>query len=295
MRIALQVPSFSWPGGPGQIGPTFRRIAVEAEQAGLAGLWVMDHFFQIRGVGPAEDPMLEGYTALAYAAAVTERIELGTLVTGVTYRHPGVLIKTVTTLDVLSGGRAWLGIGAAWNEQEHLGLGVPYPAVSERFERLEETLQIAGKMWAGDESPFEGKHYRLERPLNSPPALSRPHPKIMVGGGGEKKTLRLVAQYADACNLFGDPAAVTHKLSVLRQHCEALGRNYDDIEKTVLTTAVLSADGAGDSETVARAAERLAAYAEVGVQTVIVNNLTGIATPGAVERYGQLAQQLASA
>lgn len=294
MRIALQVPSFTWAGGPDQIGPTFKRIAVEAEQAGLAGLWVMDHFFQIGPVGPVDDPMLEGYTALAYAAAVTERIELGTLVTGVTYRHPGVLIKTVTTLDVLSGGRAWLGIGAAWNEEEHRGLGVPYPPVAERFERLEETLQIAGKMWAGDESPFEGSHYRLERPLNSPPALSRPHPKIMIGGGGEKKTLRLVAQYADACNLFGDPAQVTHKLSVLREHCEALGRDYDAIEKTVLVTSVLSADGAGDTETVEQAAERVAAFAEVGVQTVIVNNMTDIGAPGSVERYGQLAQKVAN-
>jgi F420-dependent oxidoreductase-like protein len=297
MRLALQVPSFTWPGGPEQIGPTFKRIAVEAEQAGLAGLWVMDHFFQIRGVGPAEDPMIEGYTALAYAAAVTERIELGTLVTGVTYRHPGVLIKTVTSLDVLSGGRAWLGIGAAWNDEEHRGLGVPYPPTAERFERLEETLRIGQQMWSGergDETPFEGKHYQLERPMNSPQSISRPHPKIMIGGGGEKKTLRLVAQYADACNLFGEPDAVTHKLEVLRQHCADVGRDYEAIEKTVLATVVLSDDGAGDTETVEAAAERLAALGQAGVQQTIVNNMTDIAAPGALERYGLLVEKIAA-
>ena len=202
MRLGLQVPDFTWPGSPQSLGPTFAAIARNAEASGMASFWVMDHFFQISMVGPPEHEMLEGYTALAFAAGVTERIRLGTMVTGVTYRHPGVLVKTVTTLDVLSGGRAILGIGAAWNEEEHRGLGVPYPALGERFERLEETLQIAHQMWAGDDSPFAGKHYQLERPLNSPPALSQPHPPILVGGGGEKKTLRFVAQYADACNIF---------------------------------------------------------------------------------------------
>ncbi|MFD0541666.1 TIGR03560 family F420-dependent LLM class oxidoreductase [Actinomadura luteofluorescens] len=187
MRIGLQVPSFTFPGGPEQIGPAFARVAREADQGGLHSLWVMDHFFQIGMVGPPQDPMLEGYSALAYAAALTERITLGTMVTGVTYRHPGVLVKTVTTLDVLSGGRAWLGIGAAWNDEESRGLGVPFPPTAERFERLEETLRIAHRMWEGDETPFEGDHYTLERPLNSPPALRRPHPPILVGGGGRRR------------------------------------------------------------------------------------------------------------
>ena len=234
MRIGLQIPSFSWSGGPEQIGPTFGRLARDADQAGLHSMWVMDHFFQIGVVGPPEEPMLEAYTALAYAAGQTEQITLGTMVTGTVYRHPGILVKTVTTLDVLSGGRAWLGIGAAWNDEEARALGVPFPPVAERFERLEETLQIARQMWAGDESPYHGTHYRLERPLNSPPALRRPHPPILIGGGGERKTLRLVARYADACNLFDAPE-LAHKLEVLREHCDNEGRDYAEIEKTVLT------------------------------------------------------------
>jgi F420-dependent oxidoreductase-like protein len=234
MRIGLQIPNFSWAGGPEQLGPTFGRIARDADQAGLHSLWVMDHFFQIGGVGAPEEPMLEGYAALSYAAGITERITLGTMVTGTVYRHPGVLVKTVTTLDVLSGGRAWLGIGAAWNYEESRALGIPFPPVAERFERLEETIRLALQMWAGDESPYEGKHYRLDRPLNSPPALQRPHPPILIGGGGEKKTLRLVARYADACNLFDAPE-LAHKLQVLRDHCERERRDYAEIEKTVLT------------------------------------------------------------
>jgi F420-dependent oxidoreductase-like protein len=291
MRIGLQVPSFTWPGGPAQIGPTFARIARDADQAGLSSLWVMDHFFQISMVGPPEQEMLEGYGALAFAAALTERITLGTMVTGVTYRHPGVLVKTVTTLDVLSGGRAWLGIGAAWNEEEHLGLGVPYPPVAERFERLEETLRIATQMWDGDERPFTGTHYQLQRPLNSPPALSRPHPRILIGGGGEKKTLRLVAQYADACNLFESPD-LARKLQVLAGHCEALGRDGAQIEKTVLGTVSLSKDGADGTQTPAQAAERFAALAALGVDQVIVNTPT-VAQPGIFEQFADLAAALA--
>ncbi|WP_433478109.1 LLM class F420-dependent oxidoreductase [Spirillospora sp. CA-142024] len=267
MRIGLQVPSFTFPGGPEQIGPTFGRIAREADQGGLDSLWVMDHFFQIRGVGPSEDPMLEGYSALAYAAALTERITLGTMVTGVTYREPGILVKTVTTLDVLSGGRAWLGIGAAWNEEESRGLGVRFPPVAERFERLEETLRIAHQMWKGDESAFEGEHYRLERPLNSPPALRRPHPPILIGGGGEKKTLRFVAKYADACNLF-DGDELPHKLDVLREHCEREGRDYAEIEKTSLSLLAgrPSVDAAVDA--IGRLAER-------GIDHAIFSQATG--------------------
>jgi F420-dependent oxidoreductase-like protein len=260
MRVGLQVPSFSWSGGPEQIGPMFGRIARDADQAGLHSLWVMDHFFQIGAIGPPEEPMLEGYAALSYAAGVTQQITLGTMVTGAVYRHPGVLVKTVTTLDVLSGGRAWLGVGAAWFEEESHGLGIPFPPIAERFERLEETLQIAHRMWAGDESPYHGKHYRLTRPLNSPPAL-RPHPPILVGGGGERKTLRLVAKYADACNLFDAPE-LPHKLQVLREHCDREGRDYGEIEKTVLTFIP-------DEPTADRLVDTVGRLAEAGVDHVI--------------------------
>ena len=235
MRLGTQVSFFSWPGAPASIGPTFARIARRSDEAGLASLWVMDHFFQISMIGPPEMDMLEGYSALAYAAGVTERIELGTMVTGVTYRHPGVLAKTVTTLDVLSGGRAVLGIGAAWNEEEHAGLGIPYPPLRERFERLEETLRICRHMFDGQESPVEGRHYQLSRPLNHPAPLHRI--PILVGGGGEKKTLRLVAEYADACNIFDmGPAGVRAKYDVLAEHCAAVGRDPATIERTVLST-----------------------------------------------------------
>jgi F420-dependent oxidoreductase-like protein len=272
VRIGLQVPDFTWPGAPASIGPGLRRIAVQAERSELSSLWVMDHFFQISMIGPPEHEMLEGWSALAHLAAITERITLGTMVTGVTYRHPGLLVKTATTLDVLSGGRAWFGIGAAWNEQEHLGLGVPYPAVAERFERLEETLRIAHQMWAGDERPFEGVHYQLARPLNSPSALSVPHPRVLVGGSGERKTLRLVAQYADACNIFemGLPA-VEHKLDVLRQHCADLGRDYDEIERTSLGVLALSKDGGTGTQTVDQAVERFGLLASIGIDQAIVS------------------------
>jgi len=272
MRLGLQVPSFTWPGSPQSIGPTFARIARSAEDCGMSSLWVMDHFFQIQMVGPPEDEMLEGYSALAFAAGVTQRIRLGTMVTGVTYRHPGILVKTVTTLDVLSGGRSYLGIGAAWNEQEHRGLGAPFPPVAERFERLEETLQIALQMWAGDESPHDGRHYHLERPLNSPPALQKPHPPILVGGAGEKKTLRLVAAYADACNIFEmGSEAVRHKLEVLQGHCGRLGRPYEQIEKTSLGVIRLSRDGGEGSSTLEQAVERFGALAELGIDHAIVS------------------------
>ena len=272
MKLGLQVADFTWPGAPASIGPTFARIAHDADDAGMASLWVMDHFFQISMIGPPEREMLEGYSALAYAAGVTKTITLGTLVTGVTYRHPGLLIKTVTTLAVLSGGRAWLGIGAAWNEEEHRGLGVPYPPLGERFERLEETLRIAHQMWQGDESAFDGAHYSLDRPLNSPAALSNPHPKVLVGGGGEKKTLRMVAQYADACNFFElGVDGVRHKLDVLQQHCADLGRDYADIEKTSLGRLNLSKDGRNGTQTVEQAAERFAGYAGIGIDHAIVS------------------------
>jgi F420-dependent oxidoreductase-like protein len=232
MKIGLQIPDFSTPRGPEQLGPELATVARTADDAGFEYIAVMDHFFQIPAVGPAEREMLEAYTTLGYLAACTSRAALLTVITGTVYREPGVLAKIVTTLDVLSRGRAWLGIGAAWNEQESRGLGIPFPAVAERFERLEETLQICLQMWHGDESPYHGKHYHLERPLNSPQSLSRPHPPIMIGGGGERKTLRLVARYADACNVFAGRDEA-RKLDVLRQHCEAVGRDYDTIYKTV--------------------------------------------------------------
>jgi F420-dependent oxidoreductase-like protein len=279
MRLGLQVSYFSWPEAPDSIGPTFGRIARNAEEAGLVSLWVMDHFFQIGTIGPPELDMLEGYTALAFAAGQTSRIELGTLVTGVTYRHPGLLAKTVTTLDVLSGGRAWLGIRAAWNEWEHRGLGVPFPSTGERFERLEEALQICLQMWEGDDSPYAGKHYQLDRPLNVPQSLRRPHPPILIGGGGEKKTLRLVAQYADACNLFDlglGPEGIPRKLDIIRRHCEEVGRDYDEIEKTCLAAVSLSRSGRGESssraplQTVDHVVERFGRLSEAGIDTVIV-------------------------
>jgi len=247
MKFGITIPRFEAPGGDVGIGPRLAGIARDADQAGLDSLWVMDHFFQIPPVGAAEEPMLEGYSALSYVAGITEHIQLGTLVTGVTYRHPGLLIKTVTTLDVLSGGRAWLGIGAGWYEREHLGLGVPFPPLSERFERLEETLQIAQQMWSGEVGPYEGKHFQLAETLCQPKPLSTPRPRIMIGGGGEQKTLRLVARYADACNLFAMPgeeglAALSHKLDVLRAHCEAEGRPFEAIEKTVIGPAPLRAE-----------------------------------------------------
>lgn len=242
MQIGLQLPSFTWPGGAAAIAPVLGDVARAADEAGFASLWVMDHFFQIPVVGPAEHEMLEGYTALAWLASRTERVRLGTLVTGVTYRHPGVLVKTVTTLDVLSGGRAWLGIGAAWFDREHAGLGVPFPPLGERFERLEEALRIAKQMWSGEVAPFRGRHYQLAETLCVPLPIRRPHPPILIGGQGERKTLRLVARYADACNLFAfaGPDALRQKLDVLRRHCDAEKRDYDAIHRTALGVAYLA-------------------------------------------------------
>jgi alkanesulfonate monooxygenase len=233
MELGLHVSNFTWPGGPPEMGVDLARVATAAEDQGFANLSVMDHVWQIGVIGPPEHEMLEAYTALGFVAARTTRIELLAWVTAVVYREPGLLAKAVTTLDVLSGGRAWLGIGAAWNEAEARGLGLLFPPTAERFERLEEALEICLQMWSDDDSAYSGKHYRLERTLNSPQCLSRPHPPILIGGGGERKTLRLVAQYAQACNLFAGPE-LQHKLDVLRGHCDAVGRDYDEIEKTVM-------------------------------------------------------------
>lgn len=236
MKASIQVANFTWPGGDAAIAPALRTIGQAADEAGFDTLWVMDHFFQLEPmIGPADNAMLEGYTALSYLAGVTDRIRLGTLVTGVHYRTAGFLAKTVTTLDVLSGGRAWLGIGAGWYERESTGLGLPYPPLKDRFEQLEETVQIVLQMWEGDRTPINGKHFQLAEPINSPQALTKPRPPILIGGSGEKKTLRMVAQYADACNMFAfvGPEGLRAKLNVLKEHCDRLGRDYDEISKTV--------------------------------------------------------------
>lgn len=236
MKIGLQINRFTWSGGNRIIRPTLEKIGRTADEAGFYSIWVMDHFFQIHYNGAPEEPMLEGYTTLGFLSGVTKKAKLGTLVTGVIYREPALLVKAVSTLDVLSEGRAYLGIGAAWNEQESQALGFRFPPLKERFDRLEETLKIAKQMWSSEEKPFAGKYYHLERTLNSPQVISKPHPPIMIGGGGEQKTLKLVAKYADACNLFvrlGEEE-LTRKLAILRKHCEEVGRDYDSIEKTAL-------------------------------------------------------------
>ncbi|MFX1561449.1 MAG: LLM class F420-dependent oxidoreductase [Promethearchaeota archaeon] len=239
MQIGLQIPVFTWSD---EINTTLSEIVRTAEKAGFSSIWVMDHFFQLEMFGDAAEPMLEAYSTLNYIAALTNKVKLGTLVTGVVYRHPGALIKTVTTLDVLSGGRAYFGVGAAWYEREARGLGLPFPKVQQRFEMLEETLQIAKQMWSGKRDSFNGKHYQLAETICSPQPLSKPHPRILIGGMGERKTLRLAAQYADACNLFtySGLEVINHKLKVLKKHCETIGRPYDEIERTALGTANLS-------------------------------------------------------
>ena len=276
MKLGLQIPIFTWPGGARVMGTKLADIVRTADDAGYASIWVMDHHFQIEMVGRAEMDMLEAYTTLGFIAAHTSKARLGTMVTGVTYRHPGILAKQVTTLDVLSGGRAYLGIGAAWFEREHVGLGVPFPPLKERFQRLEEALQIAKQMWSDNDGPYRGKHYQLAETLNSPQVLSKPHPPILIGGSGEKKTLRLVAQYGDACNIFApSPAFVAQKLSVLRQHCEDIGRNYDDIEKTIIRR-MDPGDGVG------KIVQDLGAYAEIGV-THCLGHLVGVEEIGPME------------
>jgi F420-dependent oxidoreductase-like protein len=281
MDLGLHVSDFTWTGGAPALAPTLARIARDAENAGFARLSVMDHFWQIGHIGPPEHEMLEAYTTLGFLAGQTSRITLNTLVTGVTYRWPGLLAKAVTTLDVLSGGRAMLGIGAAWNADESAGLGIPFPPTAERFERLEETLQIILQMWSGDDGPYRGKHYQLGRTLNSPQPLSSPRPRILIGGSGEKKTLRLVAQYADACNLFGGPE-LPRKLDVLREHCERLGRDYDAIEKTSIIPFELGHDGEGADKMLAQLRE----MHDLGI-TLAVGSLRGPDGPENVAAYGE--------
>ena len=263
MRFGFHFLDFTLPGGPASYAPALRSTAAASEAVGASWLTVMDHYFQMEFFRTAHDPMLEAYTTLGYLAGATERVRLGTVVTGVTYRHPGLLAKIATTLDVLSGGRAFLGIGAAWYEREHKALGVPYPPVAERFERLEETLQVVRQMWSEDEGPFEGKHYQLAETINVPQPLTRPHPPIVIGGSGEKKTLRLVAQYGDATNLIVSGAdELAHKLDVLRRHCDDLGRDYATIEKTVMGP---QGDPLEDVDGFLRTAQ---AYADLGIEHI---------------------------
>ncbi len=284
MRIGLQIPSFTWPGGTAEIGPRLASIARTAEDAGFSSIWVMDHFFQLEPMlGPVSDPMLESYSTLSYLAGLTQRVKLGTLVTGVIYRYPGVLVKTATTLDVLSGGRAYLGIGAGWFEREAVGLGMPFPPVKDRFEQLEETLQIAHQMWSEDNGPYAGRHNQLAETLNSPQPITRPHPPIMIGGMGEKKTLRLVAQchHGDVARLEIETDLLRHKLAVLKSHCEAVGRPYDEIERTALGTVHL-ADG---QMTAAQVVETCRSLASLGIQHVIFN-MPNVHEIGPVEAFG---------
>jgi F420-dependent oxidoreductase-like protein len=266
VRFGLQVNQFTWPGGAAAIGPTLARVVRTADDAGFDSIWVMDHFFQIRSVGRAEEPMLEGMTALGFMAAHSSRARIGLMVGGVHYRQAPLWIKATTTLDVLSGGRAWLGIGAAWNQQESIGLGFPFPPLGERFEMLEDTLRMAHEMWAGErgsEASFEGRRFTAMRLLNSPQSISRPRVPIMIGGGGEKKTLRLVAQYADATNVFGSPEGIARKYAILAEHCAAVGRDPDEIERSTLQNINLARESA-DS-----VVERFGELSDAGAQHVI--------------------------
>jgi len=262
MKLAIGYSSFSHPGGSASLADTLAATARAAEDGGCSRMTVMDHWFQMERLGGPAEPMLEGYTTLGYLAAITTRLELGLLVTGVTYRHPGLLAKQVATLDVLAHGRAFLGIGSAWYEREHRGLGVPFPPLAERFERLEEALQICRQMWSDDDGPYRGRHYQLEETICRPRPMSSPHPSILIGGGGERKTLRLVAQYADACNLNATtPEQVAHKIEILDRHCESIGRDPATIEKTIFG----SFDALNQPDDFLRTMER---YAALGVSTV---------------------------
>ena len=267
MKIGLQISSFTWPGGDAAIGPTLARICETADACGFDSIWVMDHLFQIRSVGEVEEPMLEGTTALGFMAAHTKRARLGLMVGAIPYRYPGVWIKSVSTLDVLSGGRAWLGIGAAWNVEEARSLGIPFPDLPDRFALLADTLQMAALAFSGERgsnAPFRGRRVTAGRLLNSPQVLSKPRVPIMVGGGGERTTLRLVARYADACNVFGGPDMLRHKFEVLREHCAEVGRDYSTIERTNLSGVSITPDGSKGSLTPDGLVERLGNWAEAG-------------------------------
>jgi len=288
VKVGLQISSFTWPGGDAEIGPTLARICRAADDAGFDSIWVMDHLFQIRSVGEVEEPMLEGMTALGFMAAHTKRARLGLMVGAVPYREPGLWLKATTTLDVLSGGRAWFGIGAAWNIDEARSLGIPFPDLPDRFRRLEDTLKMAHQAWRGerDAGSFAGRTLRAGRLMMSPQGLSRPRIPILVGGGGERTTLRLVARYADACNVFGAPDMLRHKFDILHAHCEAVGRDYDTIEKTNLTTVSITPDGRQGSLTPARLVERLGNWAEAGSHQTIFS-IRGVSDLSKVELIGR--------
>ncbi|MBB5854720.1 LLM class F420-dependent oxidoreductase [Amycolatopsis umgeniensis] len=280
MKLGLQIPDLTWPNGASALGADLAAVAKKADEAGFDSLALMDHFFQISVVGPVENDMIEAYTALGFLAAHTERVKLLTVVTGVHYREPGLLAKAITTLDVLSGGRAILGIGAGWNEEESRGLGFPFPSTAERFERLEETLRYVRQMWSEDDGPFQGKHYQAERLMNVPQALSKPRPPIMIGGGGEKKTLRFVAKYGDMCNLFNGPD-LERKLGVLKQHCENEGRDYAEITKTVYHTLDIGPKGENTGEL----NDALGKLAELGVD-VALGSIPGLPDLDLIEKIG---------
>jgi F420-dependent oxidoreductase-like protein len=289
MKAGLQISSFTWPGGPAAIGPTLARVVRAADDVGFDSIWVMDHFFQIRGVGRPEEPMLEGMTALGFMAANSQRARIGLMVGGVPYRQPGLWLKSATTLDVLSGGRAWLGIGAAWNREESEALGFPFPPLGVRFEMLEETLQFAHGMFDGElgsEGELRGRHVTATRLLNSPQSLSRPRIPIMIGGGGERKTLRLVARYADACNVFGGPAVISHKFAVLRDHCAAVGRPYAEIERSTLQSVRISATGDEGTDPPAAIVERFGELSDAGAQHVIFS-VRDVWDPAKLELIGR--------
>jgi F420-dependent oxidoreductase-like protein len=276
VKFGLQIYSFTWPGGPAAIGPTLARSVRTADEVGFDSIWVMDHFWQIGGPDSELQPMLEGWTTLGFMAAHSQRARLGLMVGGVHYRNPGLWVKAATTLDVLSGGRAWLGIGAAWNQAESEGLGFPWPNTAERFEMLEDTLRIAHGMWHGErgsEEEFVGRQFHATRLLNVPQSISRPRVPILIGGGGEKKTLRLVAQYADASNLFGGPAQLAPKYAILAEHCAAVGRDFGEIERTNMQGVSLGSGGTWShaQESPDAIVDRFGRLAEAGVQHVIVN------------------------
>jgi F420-dependent oxidoreductase-like protein len=272
VKVGLQICSFTWPGGAEAIGPTLARIVQDADEIGFDSIWVMDHFFQIRGVGRPEEPMLEGMTALGFMAAHSKRARLGLMVGGVHYRNAALWVKATTTLDVLSGGRAWLGIGAAWNQEESQALGFPFPPLGERFEMLEETLRIAHEMWQGErgsEAAFNGRQFQADRLMNSPQSISRPRPPIMVGGGGEKKTLRLVAQYADACNVFGSPEGIARKYAILDQHCADVGRDPREIERSTLQNVRLGPPSSARTESPQQIIDRFGELWDAGAEHII--------------------------
>ncbi|MEX2184594.1 MAG: LLM class F420-dependent oxidoreductase [Chloroflexota bacterium] len=289
MKVGLQITSYTWPGGPEATGATLARIVADAEAAGFDSIWVMDHFFQIRSYGGPEEPMLEGWTTLGYLAALTRRASLGLMVGGVHYRQPGLWIKAATTLDVLTGGRAWLGIGAAWNEAESRALGFAFPPLGERFDLLEDTLEMAHGMWSGEhgtDAAFRGRRTTATRLLNSPQSISRPRVPILVGGGGEQRTLRLVARYADACNVFGTPEAIARKYAILARHCAEVGRDPDEIERTTLQSIDLTGGRGRTAETPGQVVDRFGELWDAGAQHVIFS-VRDVHVPAMLERVGR--------